>query len=185
MPQGVWGLSWIIPPTLAVGGIMLGEHVYQSDRQKTKTQQQSEVQGQTEGNSSFLAHRESFVDETVEEFLRVKSRFSWHSLNFRSNWHKVVQMQNMKTARWTTQSKSTVWCRLKNQAVETKDKAEWSKKEWEKYTSFRRFWNMLLFDSVWKREGEESVGRETGSQTDRGSVSWQRPNESCSWKWKC
>lgn len=36
---------------------------------------------------------------------------------------------------------------------------------------------MLLFDSVWKREGEESIGRETGSQTDRGSVSQQRPNE--------
>lgn len=105
--------------------------------------------------------------------------------NSRSNLHKIVQMQNMKTARWTTQSKSTVWCRLKNQAVETKDKAEWSKKEWEKYTSFRRFWNMLLFDSVWKREGEESIGRETGSQTDRGSVGWQRPNENCSWKWKC
>lgn len=58
-------------------------------------------------------------------------------------------------------------------------------KEWEKYTSFRRFWNMLLFDSVWKREGEESIDRETGSQTDRGSVRQQCPKENCSWKWKC
>lgn len=83
--------------------------------------------------------------------------------------------------------KSTVWCRWKNQTRQwgQKDTAEWIKREWEQYTSFRRFWNMLLFDSVWKREGEESIGRETGWQTERGPVSQLRPNENCSWKWKC
>lgn len=43
-----------------------------SSETKDKTQLQSEVQGQTEGNTSFLAHRESFVHKIVKELITVQ-----------------------------------------------------------------------------------------------------------------
>lgn len=36
----------------------------------------------------------------------------------------------------------------------------------EQCTSFRRFWNMLLFESVWKRERKREKKRQKDSQTD-------------------
>lgn len=61
---------------------------------KEKTQQHSKVQGQTEGNTSLLTHRDSFVDETVEEFIRVS-----HDLDVSRIYFKFVQnsaAQNVK-----------------------------------------------------------------------------------------
>lgn len=59
-------------------------------------------------------------------------------------------------------------CRQK----QTKDTQTWVKGKWEKCTSFRRFWNMLLFESVWKRERkrrelQREILREISLKTDR------------------
>lgn len=90
-------------------------------------------------------------------------------------------MQNITVTVWSELHTEIYWLTQtenKNRQWRQKTRQTGVKKEWEKYTSFRRFWNMLLFDSVWKREEKEK--REHRQRLREIGSDWQRISQSVS-----
>lgn len=90
-------------------------------------------------------------------------------------------MENITVTEWSELHTEIYWLTQtenKNRQWRQKTRQTGVKKEWEKYTSFRRFWNMLLFDSVWKREEKEK--REHRQRLREIGSDWQRISQSVS-----